>query len=485
MKAIRSHPIFLVTLFSAIVSLQAEAASDADYKEKILGQWKQELVQGPASMKGLETYNRDGTLIGDYMLSLQGQKIPIKLSGVWEIKNGTLIATVKKSNVPQMFPVGTVSKDKIVEINQTVYRYKTEDGELEQKTRVPNSGFVTAETSKSTDHAMRLWTDSTGKFKIEATLKELKKGPPLQPDQAVLQKSDGSLVQVPLNRLSAADQSYLRRSSSTNKITPKESPKPGARKPFPEHWGDPPQRQNRDLRPLPGGYGMGSGTLARWIQENLDRDMKPIAPATPAAPEIIKAPSNPDGGLGELDGSTGTIAVSPGDLIKLKDKISLDGKYKSRGYSKLRSGKETVKLSIGRNAVQFETGETPEKANVRIKGSKKFVDGVISEVKDILGVKVELSRIKLIAETITYAGFLQSQLAVLDQELAKTMTLQDKTTSGNQLIEAAFEKGLNGVRLNYSEDKVSLTVTIEGNREFVQEIKSLLNKIKKTAPTKD
>ena len=244
MKAIRSHPIFLVTLFSAIVSVQAQVPSDADYKEKILGQWKQEFVQGPASMKGLETYNRDGTLIGDGMLSLQGQKIPIKLSGVWEIKNGILIATVNKSNVPQMLPVGTVSKDKIVEINQTVFRYKTEDGELEQKTRVPNSGFVTAETSKSTDHAMRLWTDSTGKFKIEATLKELKKGPPLQPYQAVLQKSDGSRVQIPLNRLSAADQDYLRRSSSTNKVTPKESP-------------------------------------------------KPIAPATPAAPEIIKAPSNP------------------------------------------------------------------------------------------------------------------------------------------------------------------------------------------------
>jgi len=178
------------------------------------------------------------------MLSLQGQKIPIKLSGVWEIKNGILIATVNKSNVPQMLPVGTVSKDKIVEINQTVFRYKTEDGELEQKTRVPNSGIVTAETSKSTDHAMRLWTDSTGKFKIEATLKELKKGPPLQPYQAVLQKSDGSRVQIPLNRLSAADQAYLRRSSSTNKVTPKESP-------------------------------------------------KPIAPATPAAPETIKAPSNP------------------------------------------------------------------------------------------------------------------------------------------------------------------------------------------------
>ncbi len=45
-------------------------------------------------------------------------------------------------------------------------------------------------------------------------------------------------------------------------------------KPFPAHWGDPPSRQTRDLRPLPGGYGRGSSTLARWIQENLDRDHK-------------------------------------------------------------------------------------------------------------------------------------------------------------------------------------------------------------------
>jgi len=41
---------------------------------------------------------------------------------------------------------------------------------------------------------------------------------------------------------------------------------------YPEHWGEPPKMQTRDIRPLPGGYGMGSGTLAKWIQENLDKD---------------------------------------------------------------------------------------------------------------------------------------------------------------------------------------------------------------------
>ena len=38
---------------------------------------------------------------------------------------------------------------------------------------------------------------------------------------------------------------------------------------FPSHWGAPPMAQTRDLRPLPGGYGMGSGTLKRWIEEKM------------------------------------------------------------------------------------------------------------------------------------------------------------------------------------------------------------------------
>jgi hypothetical protein len=42
-------------------------------------------------------------------------------------------------------------------------------------------------------------------------------------------------------------------------------------KPFPAQWGTPPAAQTRDLRPLPGGYGRGSSTLARWIQKNLDK----------------------------------------------------------------------------------------------------------------------------------------------------------------------------------------------------------------------
>ncbi len=46
----------------------------------------------------------------------------------------------------------------------------------------------------------------------------------------------------------------------------------GSRPSYPAHWGEPPQIQTRDYRPLPGGYGRGSSTLASWIQKNLDTD---------------------------------------------------------------------------------------------------------------------------------------------------------------------------------------------------------------------
>ena len=48
--------------------------------------------------------------------------------------------------------------------------------------------------------------------------------------------------------------------------------KPGAKKSYPKHWGKPPLRQTRDLRPLPGGYGMGSSTLANWIKQKMEQD---------------------------------------------------------------------------------------------------------------------------------------------------------------------------------------------------------------------
>ena len=36
---------------------------------------------------------------------------------------------------------------------------------------------------------------------------------------------------------------------------------------FPPAFGEPPKMQTRDLRTLPFGYGMGSGTIAAWLAQ--------------------------------------------------------------------------------------------------------------------------------------------------------------------------------------------------------------------------
>ena len=64
--------------------------------------------------------------------------------------------------------------------------------------------------------------------------------------------------------------------------------KPGRpkHKPFPPHWGKPPAIQTKDFRPLPGGFGMGSSTLAHWIVEHIKKDKtRPVKPERPKRPE--------------------------------------------------------------------------------------------------------------------------------------------------------------------------------------------------------
>merc|ERR1719247_1945246 len=41
---------------------------------------------------------------------------------------------------------------------------------------------------------------------------------------------------------------------------------------FPESWDEPPMMQTMDYRPLPGGYGHGSSTVAAWILEQMAKE---------------------------------------------------------------------------------------------------------------------------------------------------------------------------------------------------------------------
>ena len=88
------------------------------------------------------------------------------------------------------------------------------------------------------------------------------------------------------------------------------------KKAFPEHWGPPPVVQTRDLVPLPAGYGRGSSTLARWIEQNLEKDKN--------APLV--QPRKPDG--------DGSVAIT-GELKQWhKITLTLDGPFAHERDSK-------------------------------------------------------------------------------------------------------------------------------------------------------
>eukprot|EP00009_Paramoeba_aestuarina_P017327 CAMPEP_0201542484 /NCGR_PEP_ID=MMETSP0161_2-20130828/72052_1 /ASSEMBLY_ACC=CAM_ASM_000251 /TAXON_ID=180227 /ORGANISM="Neoparamoeba aestuarina, Strain SoJaBio B1-5/56/2" /LENGTH=149 /DNA_ID=CAMNT_0047950145 /DNA_START=105 /DNA_END=554 /DNA_ORIENTATION=- len=57
---------------------------------------------------------------------------------------------------------------------------------------------------------------------------------------------------------------------------------------YPAHWGDPPRLQTRDFRELPGGYGFGSGTLAKWIKQHMEQDERDGVPGAIKVPKDLE-----------------------------------------------------------------------------------------------------------------------------------------------------------------------------------------------------
>lgn len=869
MKTARSLRFALLAFTLIIFALQAESESftpsDTYYSQEILGHWKWEMIEGDNSVTGVYTYQRDGKLIAEGMYSMNGRQIPIKLSGGWEIKDGTLVSTIKETNVPEMLPVGTVTKDNILEIEEAGFQYYSDDhGELGIRTRVFKSGSNTYESeferteklakegdkeaqyklgvrycrgvylskdfkeavkwyrmsaeqgdanaqadlgemynfgwgiprdkkkalelyrksaeqgnakgqyyfanqyhngqnfkealkwyrkaaeqgpsankagvqpskfiskaqamlgncykhglgvaknpiegyawytvaiangdalstesikeielspeqlieaqalsaaiqkrtvmkvlksgsdtagaevdalikllelgwvdkvannSKNKDHDKRIWEDASGKFKIEAMFKELKKGESSDTDIAVLEKSDGSLIQVPLKYLSSAGQDYIKKYSSSIQSMPTEKKikkpqgdvnikkeimeyvssrlevgevgediekikepalstcfafpfykteitipdvvnrekivcvstdtglvifsQPTKTKELPELFkllnpeftlkneedgqamlssfkaiyplsfvGSVPRVEKRgkewvfiigEFFEKLEGFSAATDEQGKILSIGRSLSIEKSAKREPEVPENVEPevpdqdepevlesplggstlnslfrelrgePEVPDDEKRELIGAWGTVTVSPGGLKKLEEKFR--EKYETTDYDSNEQGKETLELLTSGvvvsypHAVHFETvPNQPAKAKVRAWGTSKALEGFFSEVEDFLGIKVKYNSLKLLTETKTYPNFPANQFVKLGEELAKTMTPEYKVGSGGDWTESIYSKGLNSVNVKYLKDKGSLTLMIEGNRGFVDEIKSLLSKIKKPTP---
>lgn len=190
---------------------------------------------------------------------------------------------------------------------------------------------------------------------------------------------------------------------------------------------------------------------------------------------------NPVDGIIQIEAATGVVALSPGDMEKIKEKIPAGDGGVSRSYLKT-NDKETVRVSgSASNTAIFLSGVTSETADFRIKGTKEFVEEAIAKVHEITGDSLTLNRFELIAETRTYPVFPETEFSVLERELGKTMTSLGRSSSSfNELktIKSAFENGVQEVRLKFSEEFSSLKITIEGDQQFIEQIKTLVGRSK-------
>lgn len=164
----------------------------------------------------------------------------------------------------------------------------------------------------------RVWTDASGKFSVEATLVESKNG------IVVLNKTDGSRIEVPLNRLSKDDQKYLRewvrqkynRRRSTNESDDRDTSEVAGQFPVSTEW---PSWRGADRTGVSRETGLmkswpAAGPPLLWTAEGLGNGMSSVVVA--------------DGKIftmGKIDGQQCMVALSTDGQMLWKTPFSGDG----------------------------------------------------------------------------------------------------------------------------------------------------------------
>jgi hypothetical protein len=106
--------------------------TDAEISKLLIGKWAAE----EPKIKGVNHYKKDGTLDVTGTLTLGDQSLKIVISATWKVSDGMIIATVTKTNVPELIKEGHVSKDQVISIDEKLLKFKTERGDEKVRKRV-------------------------------------------------------------------------------------------------------------------------------------------------------------------------------------------------------------------------------------------------------------------------------------------------------------------------------------------------------------
>jgi hypothetical protein len=109
--------------------------TDEEITKLLIGKWTSELSENGVTIKSTTVYKKDGKMEFTATLTVQDKTIPISLEATWKVSKGMLLATVTKTNVPEMMKEGHMEKDQVLSVDEKAFRYKSEKGKERVQTR--------------------------------------------------------------------------------------------------------------------------------------------------------------------------------------------------------------------------------------------------------------------------------------------------------------------------------------------------------------
>lgn len=110
--------------------------TDEEITTKLVGKWEEEFNEDNVKGKATIEYKKDGTASADGNIEVNGQNIKFKITATWKVKDKELNFTFDKVEPEGLIPAGTVSKDKILTIDDKTCTYKDERGKEKKMTRL-------------------------------------------------------------------------------------------------------------------------------------------------------------------------------------------------------------------------------------------------------------------------------------------------------------------------------------------------------------
>lgn len=136
------RPILLGVVAIALTGVAAAGEdkvpkpTDEEIKKLLVGTWASDETEGEIRLKGTTTFNKDGTGTAAGTAENGRERVTIALSTTWAVKDGKIVCTITKSNIPDVVKVGHTSSDEILSVTATEFQFKSENGQVRVQKRV-------------------------------------------------------------------------------------------------------------------------------------------------------------------------------------------------------------------------------------------------------------------------------------------------------------------------------------------------------------